>query len=117
MEDCRMLPHKQIGSSLAQALPWVLLTAGTVTFHLSLYSLSTSNPFPLSFLLTGIFLLTLSVTSFVVQLLRVGPELKDEQRNLQILYLLGLSVSLSFTRLSRYAGFNGFDFVREASTL
>ncbi|HVH15885.1 MAG TPA: hypothetical protein VNA15_09240 [Candidatus Angelobacter sp.] len=112
-----MLPYRQTFSSLDQALPWVLLVAGAVIFHLSLYSLSTSNPFPLSFLLTGIFLLALSVTSFVAQLFRVGPELTERQRNLQTIYLLGLSVSLSFTRLSRYAGFSGFDFVREASTL
>ncbi len=84
---------------------------------MSLYSLSTASPFPLGVLTAGIFLLATSVTLFMVQLFRAGPELPRTQRNLHIFYLLGLSLTLSFTRLSRYAGFNGFDLIAEGSVL
>jgi hypothetical protein len=111
------MSNRQQKFGLYTGLPWALLLAGATIFHLSLYSMSTSNPFPLSFLLTGILLQTISVTLFVVQLFQRGPELTRSERTLQILYLLALSLSLSFTRLSRYAGFNGFDFVYERSVL
>ena len=84
---------------------------------MSLYSLSTASPFPLGVLTAGIFLLATSVTLFMVQLFRAGPELPRTQRNLHTFYLLGLSLTISFTRLSRYAGFNGFDLIAEGSVL
>jgi hypothetical protein len=98
-------------------LVWCLFGSGAVVYHLSLYSLSTENPLPFLALLGGILLQALSATLFVGQLIRAGPELTGRQRNLQILYVLLFSTSMAFTRLSRYAGFNGFDFVQESTIL
>jgi uncharacterized membrane protein len=98
-------------------LVWCLFGSGAVVYHLSLYSLSTENPLPFLALLGGILLQALSATLFVGQLIRAGPELNGRQRNLQIVYVLAFSMSMAFTRLSRYAGFNGFDFVQEGTVL
>ncbi len=104
-------------SRASEILIWLLFVSGAVVYHLSLYSLSTANPFPFYALLGGILLQALSMTIFVAQLIRAGPELSQRQRSLQILYVLAFSTSMAFTRLSRYAGFNGFDFVAEGTVL
>jgi len=93
----------------------LLLIAGAVTFNLSLYSLATANAFPLYTLLAGIFLQALAVTLFVALLLRDNHG--ETPQNFYLIFILVLSVSLAFTRLSRYAGFNGFDFVRESEVM
>ncbi len=96
---------------------WILLGGGAVAYHLSLYSLSTANPLPFYILLAGILLQAMSTTVFVARLVMMRTELSGRERTLQITYLLAFSASMAFTRLSRYAGFNGFDFVAENTVL
>ncbi len=92
-----------------------LLGVGALTYNLSLYSEASRNPFPEFFIYLGIFIQATSVTLFVAQVAH-SDSCKAQQR-FQLLFLFLLSVSLSFTRLSRYAGFSGFDLIRENSVL
>ncbi len=112
-----IMQDKRTIQTLSESAPFALLLVGAVIFHLSLYSLSTSNPFPLGVLIFGMIVQAVSVTLFIARILTTRHELTGREKSLQILYVLGLSLSLSFTRLSRYAGFNGFDFVYEGSVL
>ena len=96
---------------------WILLGGGAIAYHLSLYSLSTANPLPFYILLAGIVLQATSATVFVARLVTMRTELGGRERTHQIIYLLAFSASMAFTRLSRYAGFNGFDFVEENTVL
>ena len=97
---------------LAQSRLSVLLSLGigAVLFHLSLYSLATPTPLPELALFAGIFLQALSATLFTARLLRDGHPRDD---TFCVLFVLCISLSLSLTRLSRFAGFSGFDFLRE----
>src|SRR6266487_2996621 len=112
-----IMQDKRTIQTLSESAPFALLLVGAVIFHLSLYSLSTSNPFPLGVLIFGMIVQAVSVTLFIARILTTRHELTGREKSLQILYVLGLTLSLSFTRLSRYAGFNGFDFVYEGSVL
>lgn len=91
-----------------------LVIAGGILYHLGLYSLSTNNPFPVSLTLAGILVQAFASTVFVAQLFN---DRGNPSRQRLSLFLLALSVSTAFTRLSRFAGFSGFDFLREVQLL
>ncbi len=100
----------------SRTLIWSLLGGGATLFHLSLYSLSTSHPWPLYALLAGIFLQASSTTLFAVQLFKNNGD-PGFSNTFCSQFLFVLSLSLSLTRLSRFSGFSGFDFPREGQVL
>ncbi len=101
--------------AINQGFIGILLGVGALTYNLSLYSEASRNPFPEFFIYFGIFIQATSVTLFVAQLAHSEPG--RVQQRFQLFFLFLLSISLSFTRLSRYAGFSGFDLIRENSVL
>jgi len=75
--------------------------------------MTTNDPFPLSVLLVGVILQAVSVTLFATRLL--SDREKQVSSGFYFTFVLILSFSLAFTRLSRFAGFSGFDAVQEAT--
>ncbi len=92
----------------------LLLVFGAAVFHVSLYSLTLDHPLPLVSLLTGILLQALALTSFVGWLLKREP---GRDSGFCLVFLAILSLSMAMTRLSRFAGFSGFDFLREVQVM
>lgn len=93
------------------SLVLTLLLVGSGIFNLSEYSLTTANPFPLTILLLGVLLIAASVTMFAIHLL--GDPGSTRPSSFYILYVVVLSIALSLTRLSRFAGYSGADIVKE----
>jgi hypothetical protein len=105
-----------LGLSAKQLVILALLIGGGMAFHLSLYSLALGgDATALSFqlpLLFGVFLMAISVSLFTVDLLSNPGSTKPVR--FYVVYILSLSLVLSLTRLSRFAGLSGADAVKEA---
>jgi len=107
-----ILSHRS--DSLA-AISFLLLVFGAAVFHISLYSLTWDHPLPLVALLAGILLQAFALAIFVGCLLNKGLVRQDS--GFCLAFLAIFSLSMSMTRLSRFAGFSGFDFLREVQVM